>query len=368
MKRKLIIISLFTITLVIIKFCVSDYKIDYRVNNYEINAQYKNNRLYFEIKKDKIYNFDIYMKREVKKTMISNIVEIGDETFNCIYPVINNVKTYPLCQMNNEYVDYNLIDSPLLDKYKTKPKEINKPNKDFVYYNNLSKKEYIAIWNYKGYIVMNGDSYQNVEMIKKGRYDNSLGYLIKNTLYMPNYDEEHEFSKLITLNLETLEKGTIELGRKIDYDAYVVGNIKNILYIFDNKHDILYEINLKKQETKIKASNSKGYVKYNGEEFEKCSKSEYKVNKIKYNSTSSLYTYKVDNGIYKTIKDNKKISTKILNKDVHIVSENENILYYTDEDNFYKYTPLKGAELIFYNYEQEFNNENEIFVYTDNKN
>ena len=76
----------------------------------------------------------------------------------------------------------------------------------------------------------------------------------------------------------------------------------------------------------------------------------------------------MDNGIYKTIKDNKKISTKILNKDVHIVSENENILYYTDEDNFYKYTPLKGAELIFYNYEQEFNNENEIFVYTDNKN
>ena len=48
--------------------------------------------------------------------------------------------------------------------------------KDFIFYNNLEENEYIALWNYKGYIVMNGKSYKNVELFKKDNSDFAFFY------------------------------------------------------------------------------------------------------------------------------------------------------------------------------------------------
>ncbi len=53
-------------------------------------------------------------------------------------------------------------------------------------------------------------------------------------------------------------------------DAYCcleLHHIKKKLYIFDNKHSILYEINLKDGESKIIGSNEIGFVKYKNKEF-----------------------------------------------------------------------------------------------------
>ena len=99
-----------------------------------------------------------------------------------------------------------LIESELLLEYKKETINVEKNSKDFVYHNILDNNEYIALWNYKGYIVMNGQSYKNVELFKKDKYDNSLAYLLNDTIYMANYNEEHEYSKLVTLNLKTLKK------------------------------------------------------------------------------------------------------------------------------------------------------------------
>ena len=194
MKKALIYSILIFIILIIIKYGFSNYTISYKLNNYEIKEVYKNKRFYYEIK-DKnnlIYNFDIYSKRKFFKTKISKIKVIEDEAIKCIYPTINGQNTYPLCYYDNEYTDFNLIDSPLLLEYKQETINVDKADKDFIYYNNLSNNEYIALWNYKGYIVMNGKSYQNVELFKKDKYDNSLAYLLNDTIYMANNDEEHE--------------------------------------------------------------------------------------------------------------------------------------------------------------------------------
>lgn len=367
MKRGLVITVVLGILLVFIKYYISDYTIEYKVNNYDIYTKYEDKRLYFEIKKEnELYNFDIYTKRNISKIKIEKIVEIKDETTNCIYPVIENVEAYPLCYENGVYKDYNLIDSSLLEEYKKEIINIDKKEKDFIYYNVLDKSEYVALWNYKGYIVMNGSSYKNVELFKKDKYDNSLSYLLNDTIYVANYDEEHEYSKLVTLNLKTLKTGTIELGVDIDYDSYIVGHIKKKLYIFDNKHSVLYEVDLKKQETKIISNNEMGYKKYNGEEFVKCSKSEYKVDKIKYEFNDSKYIYEFNEGLYKTIEDNNNIKQLINIENIKITKEHENKLYYSNKDNFYVYKPHIGNLNIFYNYELSFNNNNTIFVYIDN--
>ena len=367
MKKGTLISIFIAVILLFVKYYTSNYNIKYAVDNYDIITKYEDKRLYYEIKNEnEIYNFDIYMKRKMSKTKIEKIKIIEDESFKCIYPIIKNVSTYPLCYENGVYKDFGLINSDKLLEYKNEIINVEESKKDFIFYNNLEDNEYIALWNYKGYIVMNGKSYKNIELFKKDKYDNTLSHLIDNKLYIANFDEEHEYSKLITLNLKNQKKEEIELGYHIDYDSYIVGNIKHMLYIFDNKHSVLYEVNTKKKETKIISNNELGYKKYNGEEFVNCSKSEYKVKKIKYEFPNSIYTYESNNGLFKKMKDNNKLVQQISIENIDIVKEYQNKIYYSYKDNFYIYSPNNGSYQVFYNYEQTFNDKNTIFVYIDN--
>ena len=363
--KKALIGFIFLITILIfIKFWYSKYTINYEINNYKILTKYENKRFYYEIKKDNlIYNFDYYDSRTISKTKISEIKEIKGEKFNCIYPVIKNIETYPLCYENGKYTDFNLIESELLDIYKEIQKESENKDKDFIYFNTLNENQYVALWNYNGYIIMNNNNYEIIDIFEKEKYDNTLAYIINDNIYMANYDQEHEFNTLIKLNLLTKKKEKIQLNYNIDFDSYFVGNIKDKLYLFDNKYAVLYEIDTKKNEVKVIGNNEKGYIKYDGEKFVNCSKSEYKVNKITYNTNKSLYEYTLNEGLYKSIKENKKTNLKINDNNIDIIKEYKNQLYFMDKDNFYIYTPNKGNKKIFYNFELEFNDKNTIFVY-----
>lgn len=360
MKKILIIFILILNSLIIIKYFTSNYTLEYKVNNHSIKSTYKDGRFYYEI--DNKYNFDVYEKRKLKKTFITKINEIEAGDYECIYPIIENTKTYPLCIKDGTQIDYNLIDNEEVNKYKSTPYTSDKTKSNFIYNNNLGKNTYIALWNYKGYTIMNDNNYENVELLKKDRYDNSLSYMIDNIVYMPDYNKEHEFTRLIALDIITKSIKYIDLNYKIDYDAYVVGSIKNNLYIFDNKHSVLYEINVKNKNMSIKSSNEIGYVKYENGEFTSCSKSEYKVNKIKYNLNSSIYEYKFDNVLYKRVLDNKNINTIIINEDVSIIHEYKNNLFYVYKDALYMYSPIETKE-IFYSFELNFNKDNTIFIY-----
>ncbi len=205
MKKSLFLIIIISLIAIFTKYYISNYKIEYKVNGYDVKTIYKDSRFYFEMTKDITYNFDIYEKRKISKTKITSIEELELTNYSCIIPHITDIKTYPLCydKETKEYIDYNLIEDELLKDYQNKTNTDSKPDKDFVYYNLLKNNEYMALWTYKGYIIMNGDTYKNINIFKKDRYDNSISYMIKNTIYMPNYDEEHEYSKIIKLNLET---------------------------------------------------------------------------------------------------------------------------------------------------------------------
>ena len=364
MKKILIYSILIVIIIVFYKYYFSNYKINYNLNDFKIKTIYKDKRFYIEIEKDSMkFNFDFYSKRKFKKTMIDSIKVISKDNIYCIYPEIKNIKTYPLCYKDGEFTDYNLIDLDLLDEYKEKH-NYEENSKDFIYYNNISDKEYIALWNYKGYIIMNGNKYNNIELFKNDKYDNSLAYLLDDTIYMANNDEEHEYTSLIKLNMTNKNFEKIDLGYNIDFDSYIVGSVKNNIYIFDNKYSILYEFNTKKSKMTIVGSNEKGFTKYENGNFVVCSKSEYKINKIKYNDSSlSNYKYFEKDGLYKIILENKNISQKIIDKNIKFIKEYENKIYYSFDNNMYIYNPYSGEVKTFYFYELEFNDDNMIFVY-----
>ncbi len=365
MNKKLVYSIIICIILILCKYYFSSYEIKYKVNNYDISVKYTKNRFYYEIKDGKYtYNYDYYKRRSFKKTRINKIEEISSDTFKCIYFKIKDVDTYPLCYENDIFTDYNLIDNELLLPYKEEKLVIEKGEKDFTYNNNLSNDEYIALWNYKGYILMNGKEYENINIFDKDRYDNSLSYLYKNTIYMADYNSEYEFKKIYYFNLLNGDFDSFDLEYTIDFDSYFVGSVGKYIYLFDNKNFVLYEINTSNKHVKIKSNNETGYVKYVDGEFVSCSKTEYKVDKIKYDTNNSIYKYEnKDNMIYKSIKDNNKINQLIFKDNVKIISEYKNELYYYLGEKFYKYKPNKGSEEIFYNYELNFNDNNTMFVY-----
>ncbi|MBQ6285316.1 MAG: hypothetical protein IJK67_03280 [Bacilli bacterium] len=364
MNKKLIIFIIILLIIVVIKYTFSNYELNYNVDGYNIISKLDNGVLYFEIQKDVKYNFDIYTKSR-KKIFIKSIKELEVKDYKCILPIIENIDTYPICysEKENVNVDYNLINSNALLDYK-KESIPEKKEKDFYFNNNLDENIYIALWTYKGYILMNNKEYKLISIFDNDRYDNDLAHQIKNTIYMPNYDVKHEYDELVALDMVSQKVSKIKLNKKIDYDSYVVGNIKNMLYIYDNKKSILYEINVKNGETEIISSSEKGYKKYSNGKFIECSKSEYKNDKITIdNEFKSNYNYEIEDRTYKVYKNNLNIKTKISENKINIVAENNSDLYYKFEDSFYKYNPKNGSERIFYDYELSFNNSKSVFMF-----
>lgn len=360
MRKKLFIIFLIIIFVVFLKYLTSNYKIIYYVDNHKVTSTYKDKRYYINI--DDKYSFDIYKKRSLSKLKIKNIKEIKTDDFMCLYPIINNVKTNPICSNKEGNIDYNLIKSELLDIYK--PNVDDKSEGNFYFNNNLNKKENIYLWNYKGFYKMNGDKLEILDLFNEGKYDNSLMYQIDNSILFPDYNQEYYFKKMYLVNMVSGKSSTIESKIDISYNSYVVGINNNRVYIFDQKELNLYEINLNKLEIKLVGSTDLGYFKYIENKKVEAKVSEYKNKEIVYKSDiKSNYKYEiVDNSIYKTyLDDNTKL--KIFEgNDIKIISEYKNILYFASEDKLYKYNE-NGIYKIFNYFELKFNQNKIIYIY-----
>ncbi|UKI57296.1 MAG: hypothetical protein L6V81_08065 [Clostridium sp.] len=67
------------------------------------------------------------IKRTLKKHKINNIKkQLKKIMYFCIVPTSNDIKTYPLCYVDEEYTDYNLINIEELDEYRTNKINVEK--------------------------------------------------------------------------------------------------------------------------------------------------------------------------------------------------------------------------------------------------
>ena len=360
MKKKLFIIFLILTLLVTIKYFISDYKIVYILDNHKVETTYKDSRFYISI--DDKFNFDIYKKRGISKLKIKKIKVIESDNLICLYPEIKNINTYPLCYYNEEYVDYKLINNEVLNEYKTIQEFESDGN--FYFNNSLTKKEYVYLWNYKGFYQMNNDKLETLDLFKEGKYDNSLMYKIDDKIIFPNYDQEYEFNELYVLDMLNGKMNKIESKYDISYNSYIVGNIGRILYLFDIKESYLYEIDTKRLTIRLVGSEELGYFKYEGDKKVDVNVTEYKNRNIKYNNEiESNYKYEiVDNKLYKSyIEDDLKLKIFEGNS-IKIIGEYKDILYFVSEDKFYKYTPKELVKVFNY-FELNFNENNIIYTY-----
>lgn len=361
MKKSIIIVFLILIVIVLNKYFTSNYEINYKLDGYNIETIYKNKRYYVSINNK--YNFDMYKKRGLSKLKIKKIEKIESENLECILPLIKDVDTYPLCYLNDEYVDYNLIDNELLSKYK---KEVDSASEGNFYFNeNLDKNEYIYLWNYKGFYKMNSNILETIDMFKEGKYDNSLMYQFDSEIILPNYNEEYFFKSLCLINMLSGKSNLITSNYEISYNSYIVGNIKNKIYLFDQKELKLYEINTKKLTIKLVGSEELGYFKYENNKKINVKVSEYKNKEINYkDEIISNYKYEViEDTLYKTFNENMNLKLKIFEgKNIKIISEYNDILYFVSEDKLYKYDSINLYKIFNY-FELNFNNNSIIYIY-----
>lgn len=364
MVKKVFYIILTLVFITILKYFISDYTIKYKIDSFNIEEIYNNGKFTINIKEDNLFQIVLYQKRGIQKKLINKIEEIKSDNVIC-YNVIINKENNVSCFQEKEPIAFYLIEdenikSQLQNLDLNFYYEQNEPA-DFKFYNNLEDNVFVALWNYKGFYIMNGENITNLDLLQKERYDNSLCILKDEYLIFPNYDKNHEFEKLYKVNLKSEDVSNIETP-KIDYDYYWSGEFKNNLYLYDEKYSLLYEINVKKEKANLIGSENKGYIKIKNNKKVTALKKEYE-NKITY-FEKNISNYEVSDAVYKVYNDDFKV--KIFNTaDIKIIKEYKDSLYFLYKDNLYSYNS-KGIKKILHFFELNFNKENMLYVYIDN--
>ena len=369
MKKKICFI-VFTVLLVVllIKYFVSAYEIQYSLDDFDVVEIYENGKYYFELTHDDMsFNVLFYKNRKLSKKLIKKVSIFQGENYNCLDINFDFYSHYPICyDKNNNIIHFSLISDDdiveyLLDLGVATVSKVDYED-EFYFTNSLDKDQFIAVWKYNGFYLLDSNGVKSIDMIENDRYNNTLSYLYKNVIFLPNYDEDLIFTKFILLDITNGKYKMYESDFEISYDSYISGTHGNNIYLFDRKNDALYEINIKNGKIECVGDTEKGFIKYENGKKVKAVLKEYdedyvmyfdvNYNNIVVNVLDYYYTY------------NENIFTKFrYDENYSIISIFENDIYYLSDDDLYVFNPFYGNRLILHYFELNFNDSNRIFIY-----
>lgn len=374
-KSAIVIISIILVSIIaLIIFILSlfktkSYSVEYNLNDYKISEYYddKIKLFYYEIKKDEIsYNF-VYPSKYIKeRKLIKEIESFNEDKQTCIIIKSDSIKTNPLCNIENELVDYHLVSDTLKEQmgYETNIEDIDEV--ELNNYKIYSKDLNAYIWNYKGFNHIKNNESNNINLFSRDVYDIPLATKLNNYLIVPDYEQDYTFNKVYILNLDNNNLDTWTLKYNISYDSYILGTNNKSLYIVDKKNKREYELVPHKQKMRIVAtSNKQGVIYYNGEE--------KKINMNTLVSEQHEFTYKhnynykiIENKLYLSYLDKGKF-IKVSNNDItSIIYIDNDIIYYLVNTTLYKYSIDQGETKLATYTEWEYNNNNVIFINNEN--
>lgn len=348
---KKIMLSFIGVLLIIItvKYFVSDYNITYKVNDYDVREISDNNVMYYEVTYEGVvYSYLINKSRKLFKKNIKKINIEEDNGKTCLTP--NDL--YTVCSSGDYLVNK--------DNFK-----YIKETKDFTYNNGLNNNEYMLIWKYDGFYYMTSNEYKSINILKKDRYSNDLMIKANNYIVFPKYDDEYTFNSLIILNIQNGNYEEVNTKYSISYDSYYPGTNKNKLYLFDNKNEVLYEIDLKNSKVKKAVTGNESYFKYVSGKKVRTTINDYIDNKVTYNNEEKNIINVEDNIL--TYKYNDNVKYKFINEskeNVRVLSVINNKIYFMYKDNIYSF--YKGKiNFISHYYEFNFNSLKNVFIYSE---
>lgn len=370
MKKKIcFIIFVLLLVVFLIKYFVSSYKIKYNLNDFDVTEIYENGKYYFEISNDDLaFNILFYKDRKLSKKLIKGINIFEGENYNCLDVNLDFYAHYPICyDKDNNLIHFSLISDKdiveyLLDLGISSTSLITYDD-EFYFTNSLDSNQHIAVWKYDGFYLLDDSGVKSIDMFDNDRYSNTLSYLYKSVIFLPDYDEDLFFTKFILFDITSGKYKKYNSDFEISYDSYISGTNGNNIYLYDRKNERLYEINIKKGKIECAGDAENGFVKYENGKRVKALLKEYDEEHIMYFDDKQCNNIAVDGLNYFYVYNN-NIFTKFKNdENFSIVNIFNNDIYYLSNDDLYVFNPIYGHKLILHYFELNFNDSNRIFIY-----
>lgn len=342
----IVIILLFAL-FIYLYFKPTNYKLEYNINNVAIVEEYnKTDDLYYftlsyKNMEYKLLSLDNYT---TKRKLIADIQITEENDSVCLDVNSQNIQLYSVCSKNAEYFfDFQLNDFTINDNYEN------------INIDTLDDNKYL-LWNYNEFIFLDNQNKDKLEIFNRDIYNLNLYYIYENYLLVPDYDSDYKFDKFYLINVDNKKITEIKLRFELYFDSYFLGNYKDNIYIFDNKAEQLYYINISKKEI----YKSKNQILVNGN-WENISTQKLKNDKSKF-KTEVLWEYTLDNGNLYLEYNNFKV--KVTNFLVsQIIKTNGLEVYFVANDILYKYDPYHNLQAIMQYSEWNFNSQNMIFIF-----
>lgn len=369
MKKIIFIISVLIVfsSYFLILYIPKNYKTNYIINEFEIEEEYIKEKqiINFNFKKDELsYDFSLDKKNPVKRHLIKDIKIYQEENINCIYPITDKEKTYPICNINNKMVHFGLIKNKtflkfLNSNYKVETKEENIEYEKFKI-SNYDNSTFI-IWDYYNLIYLNNHENKKMSLFKSEVLDTNLMTKINNILLIPNYDEKYNFTSFYLIDLEDFEKQLWQTEFEFSYNSYILGIYDNKIYLIDRKNKFQYEINpFKKKIIQINKKDQKPKIYNNGWDnisINKLIKTDYSF------KNTRAFNYKYEDSQLKLLTYNNKEMLLLEDVDINIISYEKNKIYYLIGDELYVFDIYFGSKQLLKHFEWNFNYHNKIFIY-----
>ncbi len=208
------------------------------------------------------------------------VLEEGDTI--CLYPIFKDAVTAGMiCNQNGVIMSYNASLQQGIQtatnfatflqnaKYQsllfaTGEETINYQN--MTIRDNFLPEDYIfAIWNYRGLDIIGRNERSTLPLLDSDHYENTLGTLIGNYYYVPNYDQKYSYHSFYLINLAEPKKKSIDTTAEISYDSYINGVVDAKLYLTDRDQKIEYAYQVGKDAYEVVGSvDAKAKVFQNG--------------------------------------------------------------------------------------------------------
>ena len=406
MKRVISILLLLIVLFFIVEFIVTkftkNHSVTYTINKdnikFEIKEEYykKYDDTYsIEITNGKYsFNYIIDNNYNKQKEIITDIMYFKDNDNLCIYPILKDKKEiYILCSdKNTTYSSYTYpnqsfiteIKNTLLEKKYITVKESLKEesvvyDKTVLYKSNLDEDDKVLLWKYKGIDILTKNKQSSIYTLEFDRYENKLGYLVDKYYVIPNYTNQKvlEFSSVTAINLNNLDKKTIDLDMTLSSDTYINGVIDDKLYYTDPSNLLQVEINPSNSNVRLIGDSSMGGQMYDGQ-WKDRNIYDFKNSEIKFRKELNVgisykdvlegngcyYLYTEDGRIYQVLKAYPEKAILIYKTDsLNNFNVVENDIYYVNGENVYNFNIMNGNKLIMTNKDIIYNPNNRVQVY-----
>ena len=401
MKYLLKTLIFFTALFLILKFLLflfdTGHNITYNVGNFKIKEILNtkdNNNYYFSLSHENFkINFQINQNYNKAEKIINKIEYKEIDGYQCILPIFknNSILTDVMCLQNNNIIYAHDLKNNKINKflntlkkygydrnnYKDTASPIKVSNTQTIYKDNFLENHYIAMENYKGLNIFNGNE-SNVKIFDTDVYKKPISFFTDKYYIVADYTQTYNFKIFHVINIINGKQIDIRSYDDISFDSYIEGAIGTDIYLFDRENSKQYKISI--EDESVDEFHDKDHLQtYNGK-WESMSLMDaingkmfnnYYTNDVTgYEKVDKVgnyyYLYRLENdhyNVYRADTKNKKLTTYLfattnLNSIIYL----DDTIYYQNGNTFYYYNNC-GSRKIITNTELEFNDDISFGVY-----